>query len=99
MKRREVRILLGGAAAGWPRIVRAQESASVARIGYLATGTLESPEVRALLDAFQQGLRERGLVEGQNLIVEYQPLVDLPPQLLAVQIAAEEDRLHGAAKL
>jgi putative tryptophan/tyrosine transport system substrate-binding protein len=68
--RRTFIMLLTGAAA-WPFAVCAQQPAKVARIGFLATNSLESPETRALLDAFRQGLRERGYVEGQNIIVEY----------------------------
>ena len=36
----------------------------VARLGYLVTGSLESPEVRVRRDAFRTGLRELGYVEG-----------------------------------
>jgi putative ABC transport system substrate-binding protein len=55
-----------------PRLaVDAQQPAKVARIGYLVTGSLESLETRMLLDAFRQGLRERGYVEGQNIVIEY----------------------------
>jgi len=43
----------------------------VARIGYLVTGSLESPEAQVILNAFRQGLRERGYVEGQNILIEY----------------------------
>jgi len=32
---------------------------------------LESPEARATLDAFRQGLHERGYVEGQTIVIEY----------------------------
>jgi len=49
----------------------AQQPAKIARIGYLVTGSLESPETRIPLDAFRQGLRERGYVEGQNIVIEY----------------------------
>ena len=35
-------------------------------------GAIESPETRVVLDAFRQGLRERGYVEGQNIVIEYQ---------------------------
>ena len=54
-----------------PLAAHAQQPTRVARIGYLVTGVLESPETRVLLDAFRQGLRERGYVEGQNLVIEY----------------------------
>ena len=53
-----------------PLAAHAQQMTKVARIGYLATGPLESPEQRSGLDAFRQGLRELGYVEGQNIVVE-----------------------------
>jgi putative tryptophan/tyrosine transport system substrate-binding protein len=71
MRRREFITLLGGAVATWPLAARAQQGAKVARIGYLLTGSLASPEARAMVDAFRQGLRERGYVEGQSIIIEY----------------------------
>src|SRR6201987_4764271 len=69
MKRRE---LLGviGAAAAWPLGVWAQQPKNVRRIGFLVTGSIESPEARAALNAFDQGLREYGYVDGQNVLVE-----------------------------
>jgi ABC-type uncharacterized transport system substrate-binding protein len=54
-----------------PYIADAQQSPKIARIGYLMNGSPESPEARAFLDAFRQGLRERGYVEGQNILIEY----------------------------
>jgi hypothetical protein len=69
--RREVIGLVGSAAIAWPLAVHAQQSTKVARIGFLVTGALESPVARALLDTFRQGLRERGYVEGQNIVMEY----------------------------
>ena len=54
-----------------PLAGEAQQPTKIARIGYLVTGSLESPEKRVTLDAFRQGLRERGYVEGQNILIEY----------------------------
>src|SRR5262244_339331 len=39
------------------------------RIGFLSTAALSSLSPR--LDAFQQGLRELGYVEGKNIVIEY----------------------------
>ncbi len=63
MRRREFITLLGGAAA-WPLALRAQSS-KMHRIGILhsASGAEEG--------AFQQGLRETGFIEGQNVLIEY----------------------------
>jgi putative ABC transport system substrate-binding protein len=54
-----------------PLAAGAQRAAKIARIGYLVTGSLESPETPAALEASPQGLRERGYVEGQNIVIEY----------------------------
>src|SRR5713226_1576360 len=54
-----------------PIVAEAQPAAKVPRIGYLVTGSLESPETRVALDAFRQGLRESDYVEGQNIAIEY----------------------------
>jgi putative tryptophan/tyrosine transport system substrate-binding protein len=70
MNRREIISVLGAAAA-WPLAARAQQGAKVARIGYLVTASLESSEGRAMVHAFRQGLRERGYVEGQSIVIEY----------------------------
>jgi putative ABC transport system substrate-binding protein len=79
--------LAGGLVA--PLAAEAQQAGKVARIGYLVTGSLESPETRVGLDAFRQGLRERGYVEGQNIVIEYRSAdgkIDRLPGL-AVELA------------
>ena len=68
------RTFLAGTGAGLlaaPLAAEAQQPGSVARIGYLVTSPLESPEARAALEAFRLGLRERGYVEGQNIVIQY----------------------------
>ncbi len=69
MKRRAFIAALGGAAA-WSRGLRAQHPRNVPRIGFLVTGSIETPEARASLKAFYQGLREYGYIDGQNILVE-----------------------------
>jgi ABC-type uncharacterized transport system substrate-binding protein len=54
----------------WPFVVQAQQLKNVARIGFLATGSLESPETRASFDAFREGLRELGYFQGENIVIE-----------------------------
>jgi putative ABC transport system substrate-binding protein len=71
MRRRDFIKVIAGSVAAWPLAARAQQAAKVARIGYLVTGALESPETRVTLDALRQGLRERGYIEGQNIVIEY----------------------------
>ena len=68
LQRREFITLLGGATVAWPTLVRAQQSTMPA----VAFVSVSSPERSAdLVTDFQQGLREAGYIEGQNVAIEY----------------------------
>ena len=49
-------------------IAQAQQPAKIPRIGYLAVNSLSDNAAR--IDAFRQGLRELGYVEGKNIVIE-----------------------------
>ena len=68
MRRREAIVLLGGAAAAWPLAARAQQPA-LPVVGYLNSRAPGADPL--LLNAFRQGLKETGFVEGQNIAIEY----------------------------
>src|SRR5262249_48954650 len=69
---------------------QAQQPKKVARIGYLGGASLSA--VQARVDAFQQGLRELGYVEGKNIIIEWRWAEGKPDRLPA--LAAELVRLY-----
>src|SRR5437867_3890001 len=50
------------------QIANAQQPAKVPRIGYLG-GTSPS-SLRARIEAFRQGLRDLGYIEGKNIVIE-----------------------------
>jgi putative ABC transport system substrate-binding protein len=87
--RRELIAALGGAAAAWPCVVRAQQPAKVARIGFLGLGPASAWSSR--VEALRAGLRDLGYVEGKNIVIEFR-WADSVEQLPA--LAAELVRMN-----
>ena len=67
IRRREFVALVGGAVGTWPLAARAQQRERMARIGVLWPGA--PPDKWD--EAFRQGLRAHGYVEGRNILLEY----------------------------
>jgi putative ABC transport system substrate-binding protein len=91
MRRHGRRQLLQGslALAGFSLLLAAkasgQQAAKVPRIGFLAVGSREGRAF--LIEGLLQGLRERGYVAGQNIVIEYRFSEDRDDRLPA--LAAE----------
>ena len=65
------RTFLAGAGAALlttPLAAEAQQPAKVPRIGWLSVNLAASPHVR---EAFRQGLRDLGYIEGRHVVIEY----------------------------
>jgi putative ABC transport system substrate-binding protein len=67
MDRRTFIGTLAGGLLAAPLAAGAQPAPRNARIGYLATNLATTPHLQ---DAFRQGLRDLGYVEGRNLVIE-----------------------------
>ena len=72
-----------------PRAAEAQQSGKVSRIAFLSVNTRAAMSART--EAFRQGLRELGYVEGGNISIEYRFADGQPERLPA--LAAELVRL------
>src|SRR6478672_6772094 len=67
VNRREFITLLGSAAMGWPIAGFAEEAGKIRRIGFLRVGAPPA----AFIDGFRQGLRDVGLVESCDYVIEF----------------------------
>src|SRR5258707_8723530 len=80
-----------------PFVAEAQQAAKVARIGYLAPNLAGNPRS---LEAFLQGLRDLGYVEGRNVVIEYRDAegkIERLPALAAELVALKVDVIVAAA--
>ena len=61
--------LVSGGLLAAPLAAEAQPAGKVYRIGWLASKLLTDPETQALAEAFAQGLRSHGWIEGENITI------------------------------
>jgi len=88
-----ITLALGGLFS--PVATEAQQAAKIARIGWLST----SPPM-GLGEAFRQGLRDLGYVEGRNVVIEYrfaEGKLERLPALAAELVALKVDVIVAAA--
>src|SRR5215475_6205810 len=83
LRRRDFLIAVGALLAA-PLAAEAQQTAKVARVGYLSLNLAAAPH---LPEAFRQGLRDIGYVEGRNVMIEYRDAEGKPERFTA--LAAE----------
>ena len=89
-------LIAAGALLAAPLAAEAQQTAKIARIGYLSPNLAAGPHLR---DAFLQGLRDLGYVEGRNVVIEYRDAEGKPerlPALAAELVALKVDVIVAA---
>ena len=95
--RRAFILALAGGPLAASRVADAQRAGKVSRIGYLTAGSVTAnPRV---LEAFRQGLRDLGWVEGQNIVIEYRSAegrADRLPDLAAELVRLKVDVIVAA---
>ena len=70
MRRREFITLIGGAAAAWPLVARAQQTGAMRRIGVLMSTAMGDPKGQARMGAFLQALEQLGWADGRNVRID-----------------------------
>jgi putative ABC transport system substrate-binding protein len=84
--RRKFLATLGGAAAAWPLVARAQQGERVRRIGVLMVLAENDPEAQRRIAIIQKGLQEFGWIDGRNIRIDFR------------WTAGDSDRLRTHAK-
>ena len=107
MRRKILFVVLATILLATVSFAEAQQSKKVPRIGYLTTGSPSSTSPNS--EAFREGLRQLGYVEGQNIFIEYrfaesrtERLSDLAADLVRLKVdvivAAGTEAIRAAKK-
>jgi len=91
MRRRELLVAFGASAVAAPHASVAQQARIPARVGFLANS--DATSLAHYVDAFRQGLRELGYLEGRTVAIEYryaegkhERLPDLAAELVRLEM-------------
>jgi putative ABC transport system substrate-binding protein len=93
LRRSGLILTLGLAGVLVPFAADVQQAGKVHRIGFLSPSSLSDPRTQRRFEAFRQGLREVGYVEGQNIAIEsrwaegkYDRLPGLAAELVGLKV-------------
>ncbi|MGH7773431.1 MAG: ABC transporter substrate-binding protein [Candidatus Binatia bacterium] len=92
MSKRIICLALGATLLAFCFPAEAQQPTKIPRIGYLLASSLSAQSAR--VEAFRQGLRELGYVEGKNVVIEYRSAegkLDRLPALAAELVRLKVD--------
>ena len=98
MRRRE--FIIGGAAAAWPLVAKAQQGERMRRLGFLLSQPFDNEEAKQRLGAMRDGLQKLGWTEGRNLVIEARYAsgsADRMQAFAAELVKAEPDVLFASA--
>jgi putative tryptophan/tyrosine transport system substrate-binding protein len=70
MQRRDFITLFGGTAVAWPFVAQAQQTVPIPHIAYLGASSATNIDPTQIKQ-FKAGLTENGLIDGQNINVDY----------------------------
>jgi len=70
LTRRKLICLIAASLTASARGTRAQQTAKVPRVGILIPGVRDSAQISQNIAAFESALRDRGWIEGKNLLIE-----------------------------
>jgi ABC-type uncharacterized transport system substrate-binding protein len=93
MRRRNFLGALGGAAVLWPFAARAQQFKKPVRIGFLPIGSPGNTYDKSLVDAFRQGLRQVGLIENRDVVLDITWIAGDPEKAITKVIEGNADIL------
>ncbi|MFZ1004266.1 MAG: ABC transporter substrate-binding protein [Pseudolabrys sp.] len=102
MRRREFIKVIGGSAAAWPLIARAQQSEPMRRIGMLMNRAAESAEGQARVAAFTQSLHQLGWTDGRDVRIDIrwgEDKIDLERKYAAELIALGPEIVFASGTL